>query len=557
MFGDDSVTKHHPSSPISRSRLPIFTSDRPVERRIRDPRIAPRDVIDVVTSSTEFRGGEWMAAVEFRLLGPFELVVNGRRVDVPPKQRVLLAVLLLRANQPVRIGELIQALWDAAPPVDPRGTVQKYVMRLRRLLDPAGCTIHTESEAYRLELGTASLDVRRFQELTQRGMRAAEQGLLEVASAQLADALELWRASPPLSDVMSDALHRDMAVRLVERYLQVVELRIDLDLQLGRHTEVCAELLGLIGSHPLRERFWAQWMRALSATGRQGEALEAYRQVTRVLAEELGVDPGPELRATHLQILNGVTPPGPLTTGRVAAPRPRQLPVVARGIVGRRVEIDEVVAALRTESADSGARLVLVTGPDGIGKTTVAVAAAHRLVADYPDGQLFIELGLANPTGVDEALAYALRSLGVHPELLPTQRADTIAMYRSLTAERRLLIVLDGATSEELVRALLPGSPTSAVLVTTVRELHGILASPGARRIELAVLAPDDANEVVRSVIGEHRMHAEPDAVARIVEACGGLPLALRTVAARLATRPSAAQVIGSLARFQGRREAG
>jgi DNA-binding SARP family transcriptional activator len=480
-----------------------------------------------------------MTAVEFRLLGPLELVVNGRRIGVPPKLRALLAVLLLRANRPVPISELIEALWDAEPPVDPRSTVQKYVMRLRRTLEPAGCAIHTESEAYRLELDTATLDVSRFEELARHGMRAAEQGLLEVASAQLADALELWRASPPLSNVRSGVLHRDLTVRLVERQLQVLEFRIDVDLQLGRHADLCAELLGLIRSHPLRERFWAQWMRALAASGRQGEALEGYRKVVQVLAEELGIDPGPELRATHLQILNGVTPPGPLTTDRVAAPRPRQLPAATRGVVGRRSEIEEVVTVLRAKQEDGGARLALITGPTGIGKSTVAVAAAHRLAGDFPDGQLFVDFGVVDPPGVEDALAYALRSFGVHPDVLPTRRADATAMYRSLTADRRLLIVLDGVTSEAPIRALLPGSATSAVVVTTAHDLHGILASPGAHRVELATLPSDEASEVVRSLIGDRRMHAEPDDAARIVAACGGLPLALRTVAAELAARPS------------------
>jgi DNA-binding SARP family transcriptional activator len=484
-----------------------------------------------------------MTAVEFRLLGPLELVVDGRRIAVPPKQRALLAMLLLRANQPVPIRELTEMLWDEAAPADPRSTLQKYVMRLRRLLGPTGCLIHTDAEAYRLEVDPALLDVHRFDEMVVRGKRAAEQGQLEAASAQFADALGMWRASPPMSNVSSEALHRDVAVRLVERYLQAVELRIELDLQLGRHAELCVELMGLTGSHPLRERFWVQLMRALSVAGRQGEALEAYRTVTRLLADELGIDPGPELRATHLRILNGEEErPPPVTTGRPTFPRPRQLPTAARGVVGRRAEIEEVVAVLRREPADCGAaRLVIVTGRDGIGKTTVAVAAAHRLAADFRDGQLFIELGGADPPGVDEALAYALRALGVPPESLPAQLADATAMYRSLTAERRMLVVLDGPTNESLVRALLPGSGTCAVLATSAHELPDLLASPGGHRLELAALAPDEAHEVVRRVIGDDRMRAEPDAVSRLVVRCGGLPLALRTAAAELATRPDVA----------------
>jgi DNA-binding SARP family transcriptional activator len=482
-------------------------------------------------------------AVDFRLLGPLEIVSGGRPLPLPPrKQRALLAILLLRANQPVPVQELSEKLWDHGAPADPRGAVQKYVMRLRRALRPTGCVIHTEPEGYRLELLPGMLDADRFTELVEHGVRLTGAGQLEAASAALAAALDLWRAVPPMSNVVSEVLQRDEVPRLVERYLQAVERRIDLDLQLGRSAELCAELLRLTSDYPLRERFWVQRMRALYAANRQGEALEAYRTVTRLLAEDLGIDPGPELREAHQQILNGrqqtasgVKPSWP------GAPPARQLPMATSGIVGRRAEMAEIVNVLQAEPRSRGSRLVVVTGPEGVGKTSVAVQAAHRLANAFPDGQLFVDLGggaEVDGADLDGVLAYLLRTLGVRTASLPTRRNDAIATYRSLTAGQRLLVVLDGATSGSLVRSLLPGSATCAVLVTSRHDLADLLVSPGGHRLALGMLAPEDAGEVLRDIVGDHRVRTEPHSAARLIARCGGLPLAVRVAAVHLATRP-------------------
>ncbi len=480
---------------------------------------------------------------EFRLLGPLEIVSEGRPIALPArKQRVLLTMLLLRADQPVPVRDLSEWLWDRGVPVDPRSAVQKYVMRLRRALAPIGCVIHTEAEGYRLELPPGQVDVNRFAEMLELGVRAAAEGRLEAASVQLADALSLWRAVPPMSNVVSEVLHRDETPRLVERYLQAVELRVDVDLQLGRHAELCAELLGLTSAHPLRERFWVQRMRALYAANRQGEALEAYRTVTRLLADDLGIDPGPELQETHQQILAGGPPPAPSATASwTTAPRIRQLPMATSGVVGRQPELEEIVNVLQAEPSVGTPRLVVITGPEGAGKTTLAVLAAHRVADRFPDGQLFADLdgraggGIAD---VDELLAYVLRALGVPARSLPPQRDDAIALYRSLTADRRLLVVLDGVASVNVVRPLLPGSATCAVLVTSRHDLSDLLVSPGAHRIPLGALDPDAAFEALRLIIGDDRVHAEHDAALQLAARCGGLPLAVRVAAAYLETRP-------------------
>ncbi|OZM83947.1 transcriptional regulator [Pseudonocardia sp. MH-G8] len=489
-------------------------------------------------------------AVEFRLLGPLEIVVGGHPVPVPPrKQRVLLAMLLLRANRVVPVRELGEKLWDQEAPADPRGAVQKYVMRLRQALARTDCVIRTEPEGYRLELRHGTLDVECFDEVVERGTRSADAGDLEAASAKLAEALRLWRAVPPMANVVSEALHRDETPRLVERYLQVVELRVELDLRLGRHAEVCAELIGLTGAHPLRERFWVQRMRALYGAHRQGEALESYRIVTRMLAEDLGVDPGPELRAAHQQILNGTDQPAPAAPAvRAPAPPPRQLPMATNGVVGRRAEVAEVVEVLAAPPEAEAPRLVVLTGPAGAGKTTVAVRAAHQLAEHFPDGQLFAALGCGAPD-VDAVLASFLRALGAPADAVPAGRADAAALFRSMTAGRRVLVVLDGAADAEAVRVLLPGSPTCAALATSRCEPADLLVSPGAHRVALGMLGPEEAHDVLREIVGD-RVRAEPDGLARLVAHTGGLPLALRTAAVALLTRPglSIASYLGELA---------
>jgi DNA-binding SARP family transcriptional activator len=480
-----------------------------------------------------------MTDVVFRVLGSLEVEQGGQQVPVAPgKQRIVLAALLLQANRPVSIAELTETLWDGLPPADGRGTVQKYVMRLRRALAATGTVIHTESDGYRIEVLPGQLDLHRSDALVEQGIHAARGGDPEAAATHLAEALHLWRAVPPLMNVASPALHRTAVPKLVEQYLQALELRIDLDLQLGRHAALCGELIGLVRTYPLRERFWAQRMRALHATGRQGEALEAYREVTRLLADELGIDPGPELRAAHEEILRREKRTATATAGGRAVVR--QLPMAPAGLVGREAEVEAITRAL----TDDGHHLVAVTGAPGMGKSAVALHAAHRLAEHYPDGQLFADLrthgdGTAGPPAdVDATLARFLRALGVASTALPRRRDEAVAMFRTLTADRSLLIVLDDAADPAQVRALLPGGTTSGVLVTSRHELAGLLVAPGALPVPLAPLDPGAAEDLLRHVAGADRVTARPATTAELLAVCGGLPLALRLAAARLATRP-------------------
>ncbi|HEY4422442.1 MAG TPA: AfsR/SARP family transcriptional regulator, partial [Pseudonocardia sp.] len=251
------------------------------------------------------------SVIEFRVLGPLEVVRDGVVLRLGAgKLRVVLAALLLQANRPVSIDDLVDKLWDGAAPGDARGTVQKYVMRIRRLLGGGAedSAVRTEPDGYRITIPTGRLDLHRFSDLCAQAARAAGAGDDVAESVLLTDALSLWRDVPPLSDVPSPPLLRDEVAGLVERYLQALDRRIELDLVLGRHAEVLGELATLVRRHPERERFWAHRMRALHRAGRQGEALAAYREVASLLAEELGIDPGADLRAAHREVLGAPAP---------------------------------------------------------------------------------------------------------------------------------------------------------------------------------------------------------------------------------------------------------
>jgi DNA-binding SARP family transcriptional activator len=486
------------------------------------------------------------SVIEFRVLGPLEVVRDGVVLRLGAgKLRVVLAALLLQANRPVSIDDLVDKLWDGAAPGDARGTVQKYVMRIRRLLGGGAedSAVRTEPDGYRITIPAGRLDLHRFSDLCAQAARAAAAGDDDVAeSALLTDALALWRDVPPLSDVPSPPLQRDDVAGLVERYLQALDRRIELDLALGRHAEVLGELAALVRRHPERERFWAHRMRALHRAGRQGEALATYREVASLLAEELGIDPGADLRAAHREVLGASAPPTPVAPPVARPPAlrpPRQLPMAGSGFAGRQAELTAIADALGETGRRSGAPVV-ITGMAGVGKTALAVRAAHDVADRFPDGHLFADLrgrSPAAPTAVPDVLARFVRTLGLPPDVLPTDEDELVAAYRSLLAGRRMLVVLDGAASAEQVRPLLPGSGCG-VLVTSRAELAGLAVSPGSHRIVLDVLSGPDARALLAGVLGAPRVAAEPAAADELVRLCGGSPLALRVAAAQLVLHP-------------------
>ncbi|WP_052684330.1 AfsR/SARP family transcriptional regulator [Lentzea aerocolonigenes] len=439
--------------------------------------------------------------VEYRVLGPLEVLLDGEPVAVTGgRGRVLLAMLLLRANEFVPVDELVDRLWEGRPPAVDRvhKTLQMVVVRLRQSLGEANC-IRTTSRGYTAEVTPEQLDLTRFRALTARGEHRA--------------ALELWRG-PALGNVESAWLHRDDVPRLVEEQVVALEQRIDQDLSLATDVLV-PELWSLVKRYPLRETFWAQLMLALHRSDQRAEALAAYREISERLTDELGVDPGHRLRQAHLEVLSE------------RPDVPRQLPPDIPHLVGRDAELARL----------STGQITAFNGIGGVGKTALAVHWAHRIADRFPDGQLFVDLGgfgtSAEPVAPRIAARDFLVALGVDPAELPTGDDALFARYRSVLAERRVLLLLDNAHDVAQVRPLLPGGPANLVLITSRNRLSGLVAREGAHPVQLDVLTAEQALALLGDQLGQERLAAEPEAVTRLVAQCGGLPLALTIVAAR------------------------
>ncbi|WP_319054298.1 AfsR/SARP family transcriptional regulator [Streptomyces europaeiscabiei] len=477
--------------------------------------------------------------LEFRLLGPVEAWHGDRPLRLGgPKPRALLAVLLLRAGHVVPADALVDVIWGDEPPDTARALVQTYVSALRRAL-PAEVAeaIETRPPGYVMRPGVGRVDLAEFEARTADGRRAAADGHHTEAALLLRQALELWHG-PALGGV-GDAL-RGEAGRLEEARQAALEERIAAELEAGGHeAELVTELTALVGARPTRERPRGQLMLGLYRLGRQADALAVYAQGRAVLAEELGLDPGPELNRLYEAILRA-DPTLLASTTATAAPQPAAaprpvslLPPAIGDFTGREEELARVVAGLT--GAREAMPVVVVSGAAGVGKSALAVQAAHRVADEYPDGQLYAELhGFSEPVPPAEVLGRLLRALGADPPEDTAERGD---LFRSLVAGRRILLVLDDANGEAQVRPLLPGSATCGVLVTSRARLGGLV---GARRTDLDVL--DDARglELLTRVTGPERTPDDPReqaAARRIVELCGGLPLALRIAGARLATR--------------------
>lgn len=468
---------------------------------------------------------------EFRVLGPLEVWLDGVLVPLPSgRARVLLASLLLRANKVVSVDVLVDRLWDGEPPnpVRAKATLQMVVTRLRQALGEANC-VRTVSEGYLAEIAPEALDLHRFRSLVEVG--------------KFADALGLWRGAP-LSDVSSDSLHRDDVPVLLDERLEALESRIDADLDAGNLAGLVVELRALTRQHPLRERFWAQLMLALYRSDQQAEALAAYRAVSSLLVEELGIDPGPKLRELHERILTGDDEPPARALASSSPPTvPRQLPPDLGTFLGRQGELDELDSLLPNEDATSKTVVVsAVAGAGGVGKTALVVRWAHRVRDRFPDGQLFINLrgyDSEPPLSSEQALTQLLTSMGVEPSRSPRSFDEQIGLYRSMLADRRMLVLLDNAATAEQVRPLLPASDSCCVLVTSRSDLRGLGALNDATVIRLDVLEPSEARQLLRQILRVTEIKDET--VDELAALCGHLPLALRIAAANLAGRPQIA----------------
>lgn len=459
-----------------------------------------------------------------------------------PKLQILLALLLCNANEPVSTDRVVGAMWPAKAPASAGENLRSYAYQLRRALGEKDRLVH-HPRGYVLTVAPDELDATRFEQLTEQGRE-----LLPVdpsrAGEVLRAALDLWRG-PAFAGLLVPELE-EHARRLEDLRLVAVEWRVDADLLTGRHTDLAAELAGLVARHPLHERFRAQLMLALYRSGRQVEALRVYQDARAVLVAELGLEPGSDLNRLHSAILRGdsaldlVRPARPVAHGpppfrehRVA---PNLLPADITDFTGRAEEIALLGKGLTTPPPVGGP-MWTVTGRGGVGKTALAVHVAHRLREHYRDGVLYVDLHGVERTSADpaEILARFLRALGVDGSAIPVSMDERAERYRSLLADHAVFVVLDNAADAAQIEPLLPGEAGCAVLVTSRTRLTGI---PGARLLELDTLPPEQALRLLARVAGEDRVAGVPEAARTLVELCGYLPLAVRIAGARLASRP-------------------
>ncbi|WP_406286143.1 BTAD domain-containing putative transcriptional regulator [Streptomyces sp. NBC_00209] len=533
--------------------------------------------------------------MEFRLLGTVCVdTLTGPLPLGPAKRRSLLAALLLHANTPVSMARLTDCLWDEEPPLHARTVIQGHVSRLRALLVDAdaqayGVELATLGDAYLLRAPETLLDSQRFEELL---MLAREQRGPADTVLMLKEALSLWQG-PALTGTYASAPLQAAAHALEESRLSTVEQLARAYGKLGEHHRAAAVLRAEAVAHPMRESLAAALMTALSRSGRQSEALDCFHRTRRLLADELGIDPGRELADAYARILrgeggpvapghtvgaagSGAPPAGsPLPGAASGGPQPSAgsgtsqavvpahvtpplytaggapadlLPRAPRGFHGRGAELTALSRAAAGE-----APVCLVTGPAGVGKTALALHWARRTPAAFPDGRLFADLrgfgDTAEPTPL-EVLREFLLALGVAPRRVPESMAGAAALFRSLTDRLSLLVVLDNARDSAQVRPLLPGGADCVTLVTSRHRLDGLIASDAAVPVPVDILEPTDGTALLAGVLGEERVLAEPVAARRLAELCGGLPLALRVTAARLAGRPqwTLAAMAGELA---------
>ncbi|WP_312871153.1 AfsR/SARP family transcriptional regulator [Streptomyces lonarensis] len=546
-------------------------------------------------------------------------------VRVPPgRQEIILAALLLEVNRVVSTDFLVDLLWEDDPPGTARTQVQICVSRLRKILSSAriDALIATRPPGYVLNADPEAVDRAVFTRSITEARALARRGRLGEAAELFRAADQLWQGVC-LSGVTSEQL-RNQAQQLDEERLTALEARLRLELELGRHHQLVGELRMLVHRHPMREDLRAQLMLALFRSGRQAEALDSYREGRQLLIEELGLEPGSDLRELEARILagdpglravttgggttghpavadgglgghleplpsagmngapasgaaqSGATPPGAPPAGATlsgtppgrqepaASPErgpdtgtgapgaeapgehgsafrpetPRQLLADTSDFVGNETLVQEVSQVLVGGSAQQAVGVAVIVGKPGIGKSTLATHVAHRLSErHFPDGQLYCDLRSAGPVPASpaEVLGRFLRALGIPGPMIPDSLDERAEMYRTLLATRRIVVVLDDAAGESQVRPLLPGSRTSAVIVTSRARLTGL---PGAHRVELPVLEGEQALELLGRVIGPERVAAEEGSAHALVRTVGALPLALRIVAARLAARP-------------------
>ncbi|MER6672763.1 BTAD domain-containing putative transcriptional regulator [Streptomyces sp. NPDC000983] len=500
--------------------------------------------------------------LRFALLGPLRAWRGDRELALgSPQQRAVLAMLLLSRGNAVGSADLVDGVWPT-PPAGAVPVLRTYVSRLRKLLEPGRekgepfRVLVSAGDGYALRTGLLSTDLADSTRAVTLAERHRDAGEGELALRALDSALADW-SCPALAGVpgpFAEAARLDLA----ERRLGALEFRLGLEVEVGRPEAAVPELLALRDAHPLRESVSELLIVALDRCGRRTEALDAYARARRTLVDELGLEPGPSLRALHARLLDTPADSAPRPEsarpdrGGTARVRPSQLPADLATFTGRGVELARVTALLTDNQGGVGSphqvlpsgtcAVGVIDGMAGVGKTTLAVHWAHRVADRFPDGQLYVNLRGHDPSGAltdpGEAISTFLVALGVAPQAVPEGLDAQTALYRTLLADRRVLIVLDNARDTEQVRPLLPASPGCLALVTSRNRLTSLVARHGARPLALGLLSDGEARELLVRRLGAPRVEAEPEAVAAITGRCAGLPLALAIVAARAALHP-------------------
>jgi DNA-binding SARP family transcriptional activator len=484
--------------------------------------------------------------MKLQLLGPVCGWIGQRPINLGVrKQRFVLAVLALEVNALVPTSRLVDLIWPDGPPASGRAMIHTFISGLRAVLDNTNAAetvgLLRQSAGYELRCDPMLVDAHRFLDLTATARTSQDDEQRVVA---LEEALGLWQG-PALSGVTSDELRSRLCDHLDQARLTAAEERVEAMLRLGRHDGLVDQLTVLVAEHPNRQRLTGQLMLALSRIGRTADALHVYEKARRWLADELGIDPDTDLQQLHTTILRGepagATAPAATetsATSKAPAAVPRQLPAPVHQFIGRVAEQDEL-DRLADAAVRGGGTVVIsaVGGTAGVGKTALAVHWAHRVADTFPDGQLYVNLRGFGPAGAPTEPATAVRgfldALGVASQRIPAGLDAQAALYRSLLADRRMLVVLDNARDTAQVRPLLPGASSCLVLVTSRNRLTGLVAAEGAYPITLDVLTPDETHELLARRLGAGRTAAEPDATKEISTACARLPLALAIVAAR------------------------
>jgi DNA-binding SARP family transcriptional activator/tetratricopeptide (TPR) repeat protein len=478
-------------------------------------------------------------AVEFRLLGDVEAIVDGRVVDLGhARQRCVLTVLLIDNGRVIASEQLLSRAWARHPPRRGLATLSGYLSRLRRLLTQgSGISLEWRSGGYILTTDPMTIDIHRFRYLVNQASTADDSTALEL----LDKALALWRGEPfaTLTTPWLDSVRESLTAERHDAELD----RNDLALAAGRHRTLLRELVDRAAAHPLDERLAGQLMLALYRCGRQADALQRYEQLRLRLANELGADPSPPLQVLHKQILT-TDPVLSWSDRSTPSPVPRELPARPRTFTGRTRELNQLnVILANLGEAHTAGTIVALSGMAGIGKTTLAVYWAHQVAPRFPDGHLFVNLRGYDPSGQpmrpEEAIRRFLDALNVPTDRIPSNVDSQLALYRSMLAERRMLIVLDNARDTEQVRPLLPGAPGSLVVVTSRQQLTGLVANEGAHPLVLDAFGADEARDLLGRHVGTDRIAGEPEAVSQIITRCAQLPLALSAVAARAALNPT------------------